>query len=704
MNLCKLSLKLLLRNMKRLIISSVLLFLFISPIILNNIFQYSSYETEGLKREQIYGSWTHAQLNVSKIDESQAHIYKLNSDKPLLESFDDKMFELSNLNISEGRLPTNQNEVVVEKTFLGNNQLDDEVEFTIQGESHVFKIVGVIEDYGIYFSGSHSISGQRSYHYPNFITTGLSSERVTEFYINRNLKSSDANGFLLNDKAYPLLNFEQVDMIQYLSARKLNLDKSVKAVNFLLSTIAVIMLFIVHKSNVEFFNDKVRNLRQLGISKISGIFVLIIHNIFYVLVIGLSGVIVGLLSFLIISLFKNIRFSFNFNLALKTILIIGIVSILIHSCLVIITIVSQDNINQNIVCKKSIARKMMLTQGVSLLIGLFFTIVVVFLSHKNYLEEYKNFEIVQQQDTGINTYRLMKDDSFAENVYFNISEIEKLRTLEGYKSGHYFNQMLQPIKISYVKTVALLPFDTVSDLNLNPVFKNESSVYFNPIHPQLESFNEISINGKNAMNLGAFPINVDSSIDFIVSNKLASELEILTNNNESITRTVSIDILNYSYVGVELGLENDLEFPANSFKYREAVSDIYKDIEHIEVNGIVLKNAGSISKSNSIYLDIMVTKDTANLIGLDTNSILSANIEFDSHNDYLPIEKEIYRIGSGFTLQNGRLYSGLLKSEVTVPLFISIVTLFLSIILFIGVTVIQFQNVLLDNQKELKIQ
>ena len=126
-----------------------------------------------------------------------------------------RIIDLTKINqvvLKEGKMPANNNEIVVEKTFLKNNKLTlgDVIEFNSQNlKDNKFKIVGVVES-PLYFTSSRGTTnvGNGEINYFGYVK---SEAFITDYYTNIYLTLKDTSDLITNSKVYlnKITSFEE---------------------------------------------------------------------------------------------------------------------------------------------------------------------------------------------------------------------------------------------------------------------------------------------------------------------------------------------------------------------------------------------------------------------------------------------------------------------------------------------------------------
>src|SRR5690554_2265385 len=97
----------------------------------------------------MYGSWTHAteeKPTTSNESEIVGRYYKVNE---TLGSFDNNMFKLANLKLYSGRLPENNEEIVMTFEALSLQGKDYNLNQTISIDDDEYTLVGIIYPYNM---------------------------------------------------------------------------------------------------------------------------------------------------------------------------------------------------------------------------------------------------------------------------------------------------------------------------------------------------------------------------------------------------------------------------------------------------------------------------------------------------------------------------------------------------------------------------
>ncbi|WP_152656084.1 FtsX-like permease family protein [Oceanobacillus sp. CFH 90083] len=190
-------------------------------------------------------------------------------DKISLGWMSEEMFEWSRMNVIEGKLPNNENEVVVEEFYI--SQIDpqwkigDTRSFKVQGKNYELKLSGIVENYSYRWSAPNELKKGIN-DFPNIILSEKNELRTSDnFYaiqlkgsINQNQsKSADVfsdldNGFL-NSKLYynGFMDYEMITLITTVF----------QIMVLILAVICIILAFSYYRAN---YNLKLGIYKTIG--------------------------------------------------------------------------------------------------------------------------------------------------------------------------------------------------------------------------------------------------------------------------------------------------------------------------------------------------------------------------------------------------------------------------------------------------------
>ena len=148
----------------------------------------AQYITEMNKNLQEYGKMNAVicDLNKAELDEMNSSFSILSYQKGFVEKYGDTSFngvsavighldsralDLGNIKAIEGKLPSNKNEIAVEKKIAGSASVGDTVSLNINGHSYSFKLTGIVKDY----------AKDLMYSLPNIIVGGKLDEQISKY-------------------------------------------------------------------------------------------------------------------------------------------------------------------------------------------------------------------------------------------------------------------------------------------------------------------------------------------------------------------------------------------------------------------------------------------------------------------------------------------------------------------------------------------
>lgn len=272
----RLGFKALLRNRKRTFTLTGVIGISIVFMVLINAFIYTNSASRDFEREKIYGSWSHAFKEETMSDSfKKVGNYYIISDS--IGSFDQSMFELANFNLYKGRLPKNENEVVI--TFDGVNSLgiDYELNQMIPIDDYIFELVGIIYSYSDDWNYIEDIK------YPSIITTNIISTNVIHFGESEKLTPFyDKDDYLaVNTNAYPYIGVTGEEFRQRSDEISLRDSQSLKITQFMLIAIVIIYAF-TFKNNALFYQKRLNIFYQNGMTKFGSLRYILPQFAFYV--------------------------------------------------------------------------------------------------------------------------------------------------------------------------------------------------------------------------------------------------------------------------------------------------------------------------------------------------------------------------------------------------------------------------------------
>lgn len=238
-----------------------------------------------------YGKWQFATSVDRSFDEYQIGIMSKLDVVEVLErqfvvaSFNQEMFDLANLKLVEGRLPQQENEIIIDIELLSafgkDYYLNSAIEMQIGGASVEFNIVG---SYLPITNNWIPIETMGSY--PSLITTGHVSDDMWYFgFVDELATTREMETYwFLNHLSYDDLNLEKtIEQYTY----QIELEKQEKAIQVGLNgSILILGLFVIFNVFASFYNQmkqQIFRLKLINVSRREVTIFLLTQSLFYAL-------------------------------------------------------------------------------------------------------------------------------------------------------------------------------------------------------------------------------------------------------------------------------------------------------------------------------------------------------------------------------------------------------------------------------------
>lgn len=417
----KLSLKVI-KHFKRLTISKLLLIFAITLSLASiNTILNSDLATDQLQRNKLFGSWAYSNLgHLESFNEENGIVGSIGiikvDNEEILGNFDRNMFELSNIELIEGRFPKNESEIVV-AYHLDKGSVSDVIDIEVDNLVMEFTIVGIIPDYSMYWNRHEQVK------YPNLITTNHDTDRTVDYYLPNDIDKRLDEAYLRNSNSYVNLDMNNIDGLENYINEITRVKVQTKSITVIAMVASSVVLFYLFYSNRGFHLNRIKLLSRLGMNAKQGFVYTLTQSLFY----SLSSIILSILSILILAIVyglnSNLAFAINVPFAFK-------VSI-VYIPLLIFTL--------SMVCNSNIFSSIKLTTGkletalqTFLLLLIFFALAMITLKISFYdIPDYKNAQISNQ---GLHSYGgskmiLLSDKDTQELMGINGLEESEIRNM-----------------------------------------------------------------------------------------------------------------------------------------------------------------------------------------------------------------------------------------------------------------------------------
>lgn len=303
----KLGFQALLRNKKRTLTTTLIVSFLILFIILINTIPFTNRSTRDLEREMTYGSWSHT-FSKDAPSDRYSTIGSIHKVTDTLGSFDQNMFDLARFSYYKGRAPKNSTEAIVTLDGLDAFGLDYELNTSFVVEGYDFEIVGIIYSY------NHEWVSLEHFVYPTIITTGLEHENPQYFGLAHVL----SKGYIVDDAveinlfSYPYLELGTELQNDRDEAYRLMRQQYAKLTTLMLIA-ASCVLFMVFKSDGDFYKKRYRILSEQGVTQMGIARYWLPELCYFLLVVWVSYKGIPMLLNAILSIPKNLRFDMSYR-------------------------------------------------------------------------------------------------------------------------------------------------------------------------------------------------------------------------------------------------------------------------------------------------------------------------------------------------------------------------------------------------------